>query len=132
MNKISILLGTLVLSFTLWPTGLAGQQVGDNFTIIVPAGKVTDLKKLLVVTGKPKAAATKVGNCASGTFHFSDANLVDRDGKAAPVATEATIIIPGASGISELQPGWKVGSWRDGGRCGPGYEAFLVHIIAME
>ena len=136
MKKISILLGmglaALALSLTLWPTGLGAQQVGDNFTVIVPAGKITDLKKVLVVTGKPRAAATKVGDCKSGDVHFSDANLVDRDGKAGPVATEVTIIIPGASGISELKPDWHLGSWRAGGKCGPGYEVFLVHIIAME
>jgi hypothetical protein len=136
MNKTSILLAmglaALALSLTLVPTGLAGQQVGDNFTIIVPAGKITDLKKLLVVTGKPKATATKVGNCAKGAVYFSDANLVDREGKAAPVATETTIAFPGAAGFAELKPGWRIGSFRPGGKCGPGYEAFVAHIIAME
>ncbi len=136
MKKTSILLGIGLLGLGLFlaplPAGVAAQQVGDNFTIIIPAGKLTDLKKVLVVTGKPKAAATKVGDCKSGDVHFSDANLVDRDEKAAPVATEVTIIIPGASGISELKPGWRIGSWRAGGKCGPGYEAFLAHIIAME
>lgn len=135
MKTTSILLGiglsALGLSLTPLPAGLAAQQVGDNFTIIVPAGKLTDLKNVLVVTGKPKGA-TKVGDCKSGEFRFHDADLVDRGAKAAPVATEVTILIPGASGISELKPGWRIGSFRPGGKCGPGYEAFVAHIIAME
>jgi hypothetical protein len=130
MKAIAIWLPVVVL-LTARPTTLAAQQVGDNFTIVVPAGAVTDLKKVLVVTGKPKAPV-KVGTCAPGTFQFWDARLVDRDGKSAPVQTEVALIIPGAAGFKDLRAGWHVGSWREGGRCGPGFEAFLVHIIAID
>ena len=145
MKKTSILLGALVLSLTLWPAGLTGQQLGDNATIIVPAGTITNLRQVLVVKGAPKATAAKAGNCASGDVHFQDAQLVDREapprgsgaGSNPPVAntsvpTEVTVVFPGASGFKELKPGWHLGSWRSGGKCGPGYDVYVAHIIAIE
>jgi hypothetical protein len=141
-----ILLGALILPLALWPAGLAGQQLGDNATIIVPAGKITNMRQVLVVKGAPKATATKVGTCGSGDLHFQDAELVDREAPAGrggrgstassekipTVATEVAIIYPGAAGFKELKPGWHVGSYRGGGKCGPGYDVYVAHIIAME
>ena len=145
MKRISILFGALALSCTLLPAGLTGQQLGDNATVIVPAGKISNLRQVLVVKGAPKATATLVGNCISGGVHFQDAQLVDREapGRGAgagsnppvqttPVATEVTIVFPGASGFKELKPGWHLGSWRSGGKCGPGYDVYVAHIIAIE
>lgn len=134
-KKISILLGiglsALTLSLCLLPAGrAAGQQVGDNFTVIVTADKLTDANSVLVV--KSAKAAKKVGDCAAKEVNFVDGELVSRDGKAAPVAVEAAIIIPGVSEIAELKPGWRVGSFRAGGKCGPGYDAFLAHVIALK
>ena len=146
MKRISILLGALVLSLTLVPAGLTGQQLGDNATIIVPAGKITNLRQVLVVKSPPKAAASKVGDCVSGDVHFQDAQLDDREpppgrgergstgpaAKIPPVATDVAIIFPGAAGFKELKPGWHLGSYRGGGKCGPGYDVYVAHIIAIE
>lgn len=135
MNKrltaIGIALAGAALLLTAAPADVDAQQVGDNFTIIVPAGAITDLKKVIVVTGKPKASATKVGTCRPGDVRLQDAQLVDREGKSAPVTTQLAVIFPGASGISELAPGWRIGSFRPGGKCGPGYEAFVAHLVAL-
>lgn len=146
MKRILILLGSLVLPLMLWPGDLAGQQLGDNATIIVPAGTISDLRQALVVKGAPKPTATKVGSCGSGDVHFQDAELVDREpppgrggrastepaGKLPTVATEVAIIVPGVAGFKELKPGWHLGSYRTGGKCGPGYDVYLAHIIAVE
>jgi hypothetical protein len=143
-TKTSTLLGALVLSLTAMPAGLTGQQLGDNATIIVPAGKITNLRQVLVVKGPPKAAAN-VGNCVSGSVRFQDAEAVDREepggrggeGSTASrriptVATEVAIIYPGAAGFKELKAGWHLGSYRGGGKCGPGYDVYVAHIIASE
>ncbi len=147
MKKTSMLFGIgllgLGLSLTLLPVSLAGQQLGDNATVIVPAGKITNLRQVLVAKGAPKATATKVGTCGSGEVRFQDAELVDREpppgrGAAGPaekiptVATQVAIIFPGAAGFKELKPGWHLGSYRTGGKCGPGYDVYVAHIIAIE
>jgi hypothetical protein len=141
MKRTSILLGALVLSLVSSRTDIAAQQLGDNATIVVPAGKITNLRQVLVVKGPPQAAATKVGTCASADVHFQDAELVDREappGRAEPaekiptVATQVAIIIPGAAGFKELKPGWHMGGYRPGGHCGPGFDIYLAHIIATE
>jgi hypothetical protein len=142
-------IGFSTLTLALWSAGAGAQQLGDNFTVIVPAGAVANLRQVLVVTGAPKAAATKVGNCAPGDVHLQDAQLVDREppprsgrggegGADAPVqklptvTTQVAIAFPGASGVSRLKPGWHLGSWRSGGKCGPGYDVYVAHIIAIE
>ncbi len=144
MKKISIWLGALALPLVLLSAASAGQQLGDNATIIVPAGKITNLRQVLVVKGAPKAAAAKVGDCLSGDLRFQDAELVDRDPppggrggrgsteKIPTVATEVAIIYPGVAGFKELKPGWHLGSYRSGGKCGPGYDVYVAHIIAIE
>lgn len=144
MKRMSILLGALILPLAVWPAGLAGQQLGDNATIIVPAGKITNLRQVLVVKGVPKTAAN-AGNCLAGDVRFQDAELVDRAapagregrGSAAPekiptISTEVAITYPGAAGFKELKPGWHLGSYRVGGKCGPGYDVYVAHIIAIE
>lgn len=145
MKKTVILLGALVLSLTWSPTGFAGQQLGDNATIIVPAGAIKNLRQVLVVKGAPKPAATKVGNCGPAEVHLQDADLVDRPapagregrgGQAVPplptVQTQVAIVIPGPAGFKELKTGWRLGSYRGGGSCGPGYDVYVAHIIAVE
>lgn len=143
MKKIVIVLGALVPALAVLSVGLAGQQLGDNATIIVPAGKIVDLRQVLVVKGAPKAAAVTIGNCGSGEVRFQDAQLVDREPppgrgrgssaeKLPTVATEVAIIVPGVAGFKELKPGWHLGSYREGGKCGPGYDIYLAHIIAIE
>ena len=151
MKKTSIPLGmglpALALALTLLPGGVAAQQLGDNATIIVPAGAITNLRQVLVVKGAPKATATKVGDCVSGDVRFQEAQLVDREpppGRGArgsegsavekipPVATDVAIIFPGAAGFKELKTGWRLGSYRPGGKCGPGYDIYVAHIIAIE
>jgi hypothetical protein len=47
------------------------------------------------------------------------------------VAVQVAIIIPGVGGFKELKPGWHLGSYRAGGKCG-GYDIYLAHIIATE
>ncbi|MBI3402199.1 MAG: hypothetical protein HY048_12330 [Acidobacteria bacterium] len=144
MKKMSILLGAAILPLALWPAGLGGQQLGDNATIIVPAGKIVNLRQVLVVKGAPKAAK-KVGDCASGEVRFSDAELVDRepppgrggrggeaDQKIPTSATEVAVSYSGVAGFKELKPGWHLGSYRPGGKCGPGYDVYVAHIIAIE
>ena len=144
-KKRSILLGALILLLAVWPAGLAGQQVGDNATIIVPTGKIANLRQVLVVKGPPKAAA-KAGDCLDGDVRFQDAELVDREpppgrggrGPAEPAAkipttsTQVAITYPGVTGFKELKTGWHLGSYRAGGKCGPGYDVYLAHIIAIE
>jgi hypothetical protein len=143
MKKMSIVLGAFLLPLVLWPAGLAGQQVGDNATIIVPTGKVVNMRQVVVVKGAPKAAI-KVADCADGDIRLQDAEIVDREGPpgrggrggAAPeklptVASQVAIIIPGVAGFKELKPGWHLGSFRPGGKCG-GYDIYLAHIIAIE
>ena len=147
MKRISMLLGALVLPLALWPAGLSGQQLGDNATIIVPAGTITNMRQVLVVKGGPKATAKKVGDCAAGDVRFQDAELVDREpppgrggrgGEAQAykpiptVATEVAIAFPGVAGFKELKPGWHLGSYRGGGKCGPGYDVYVAHIIAIQ
>ena len=134
-------LWALALSLTLPGTYLGAQQLGDNATIIVPAGTIKELKQVLVVKGAPKPAATKVGNCGPGEVHFQDADLVDRDpppgrGQKPPllptVATTVAIVSPGAAGFREFKPGSRVGSYRSGGKCGPGYDVYVAHVIAVQ
>lgn len=145
MKRISVLIGVLLLSLAVWPAAVSSQQVGDNATIIVPAGKLTSVRQVLVVKGPPKAGATKVGTCASGDVHFQEAELVDRAAppgaggrgsttsaeKIPDVATEVAIVVPGVAGFKELTPGWHVGSYRSGGKCGPGYDVYVAHILAI-
>lgn len=127
---VSGLLAAVVASFV--SASGSARQLGDNFTVILPAGKLTNLRQVLVVT-KPKPTTTKVGDCKPGAeVRFFEANLLDREGKQAPVPTEVAIVYPGASGITELKPGWRLGSWRAGGKCGPGYEAFVAHVIGLQ
>lgn len=143
MKNMLILLGTLILSLVAWPTELGGQQLGDNATIVVPTGKITNLRQVVVVKGAPKAA-TKLPDCAEGDVRLQDAEIVDREpppgrggrgGTAAEklptVAAQVAIIIPGVAGFKELKPGWHLGSFRAGGKCG-GYDIYLAHIIAIE
>ena len=147
MKRTLILLAALVLPFVLPLPDVAGQQLGDNATIIVPAGKVQNMRQVVVVKGAPKTAATKIGTCGSADVHLQDADIVDREpppgarggrGEAAPagtiptVATDVAIIVPGVAGFKELKPGWRLGSFRPGGKCGPGYDIYLAHIIAIE
>lgn len=144
MNKTSILLGALVVSLTVLPTGPAAQQLGDTATIIVPTGTIKNSRQVLVVKGAPKPTASKVGNCGTGEVRWQDADLVDRaappgrEGRGGPgekfptVAAQVAVSFPGAAGFKELKPGWRVGSYRDGGKCGPGYDVYVGHIIAID
>lgn len=145
MNKTAILLGGLVFVFALSLTSLTAQEIGDNMTIILPVGKLTLHRQIMVVKGAPKAAKN-VGNCGDGTAQFQDVEIVDRDptpgahgAEASPektptVRTEAAIIFPGFAGFKEFQTGWHLGSWHEGtgAKCGPGYEAVVGFIIAKE
>jgi hypothetical protein len=142
MKKISRLCAVLALAAAAWPAASIGQQLGDNATIIVRSGTITNLNQTLVVKGGPKAP-TKVGNCAPGEVRFHDALLENREGPSrasgaskvaatSPVPMEVTIVFPGAAGFKELKPGWRLGSWRGGGKCGPGYDVYVAHIIAIE
>jgi hypothetical protein len=143
MKKMLILLGAFGLLVVAAPTGLAGQQIGDNATIIVPTGKVVNMRQVIVVKSAPKTAI-KVADCADGDIRLQDAEIVDREGPpgrggrggAAPeklptVAAQVAIIIPGVAGFKELKPGWHLGSFRPGGKCA-GYDILLAHIIATE
>jgi hypothetical protein len=134
----------LALGVAAWSASAIGQQLGDNATIIVRAGTITNLNQTLVVKGAPKAA-TKAGNCAVGEVRFQDALLEHREGpsrgsgagstpapSSSAVPIEVTVLVPGASGFKELKPGWRLGSWRSGGKCGPGYDVYLAHIIAID
>lgn len=144
MKKTVILLGACVLSITVLPSGLAGQQLGDNATLIVPTGTIKNARQVLVVKSAPKATASKVGDCESGEVHWQDADLVDRalppgrDGRGtvAPplptVATQVAIIVPGTAGFKEYKVGFHLGKLGDKGKCGPGYDVYLAHIIAIE
>jgi len=131
LNVGTVWLSCVVLGVAVWAVAGTPQQVGDNFTVILPEGKLTNLRKVLVVKA-PKPSLAKVGDCKSGEVRMWEAELVDREGKEPPVPTEVAIIIPGAAGVSELKTGWRIGSWRSGGKCGPGYEAYLAHIIALQ
>ena len=143
MKKMMILLGALALPVVAGHAALAGQQVGDNATIIVPTGKVTNLRQVVVVKGAPKAAV-KLPDCADGDVRLQDADIVDREspagrggrGGAAPeklptVSSQVAIVIPGVAGFKDLKPGWHLGSFRPGGKCA-GYDIYLAHIIAIE
>lgn len=145
MKRLSIPHGmglpALALSLALLPASLAAQQLGDNATIIVPSGTIKNLKQVLVLKGAPKPAATKVGNCGSGEVYFQDADLVDRAappgrGEQPPpfptVATTVAIVFPGPAGFKEFKTGWRVGSYRSGGTCGPGYDVYVAHVIAVQ
>jgi hypothetical protein len=142
MKKISLVCAALALAVAAWPAPSIGQQLGDNATIIVRSGTITNLNQTLVVKGAPKAP-TNVGNCARGEVRFQDALLENREGPSrgagaskvsatSPVPMEVTIVFPGAAGFKELKPGWRLGSWRSGGKCGPGYDVYVAHIIAIE
>jgi len=143
MKKMSIAFGALIVLLAVWSAALAGQQLGDNATIIVPTGKVANLRQVVVVKGAPKTAI-KLPDCADGDVRLQDADVVDREGPAgrggrggaAPeklptVSSQVAIIIPGVAGFKELKPGWHLGSFRPGGKCA-GYDIYLAHIIAIE
>lgn len=145
MKRPSILRGmglsALALSLAVLPASLAAQQLGDNATIIVPAGTIKILKQVLVVKGGLKPTATKVGTCGSGEVNFQDADLVDRTappgrGEQPPllptVATTVAIVFPGVAGFKEFKTGWRLGSYRSGGTCGPGYDVYVAHVIALQ
>ncbi|MDO8681385.1 MAG: hypothetical protein Q7R30_22940 [Acidobacteriota bacterium] len=145
MKRPSILhgmgLSALAFCLALLPTSLAAQQLGDNATIIVPSGTIKNLKQVLVVKSGLKPAATKVGNCGSGEVYFQDADLVDRAappgrGEQPPpfptVVTTVAIVFPGSAGFKEFKPGWRVASYRSGGTCGPGFDVYVAHVIAVQ
>ena len=148
MRRTSMLLGmglgALALALTLPPADVAAQQLGDNATIIVPAGTIKNTRQVLVVKGAPKPTTTKVGNCGSGEVHWQDADLVDRalppgrEGGGGPgekfpsVAAQVAVSFPGVAGFTELKSGWHLGSYRAGGKCGPGYDVYVAHIIAIQ
>jgi hypothetical protein len=142
MKHTSILIAFVVA--LVLPGVAAGQQVGDNATIIVPAGKIVDLRQVVVVKGAPKPTATDVGTCSDAAVRLQDAQVVDREppagrsgrgaavGPLPTVATQTAIVVPGVTGFTELKPGWHLGSFRPGGKCGPGYDIYLAHIIAID
>ena len=143
MRKTAILIGGLVFVLALSLTSLTAQDIGDNFIIIVPAGKLTLYRQDMVVKGPPKAAV-KVGNCGPGTAQFQDVEIVDRGPTPAKgrverstnltptVTTEAALILPGAKGFKDMQTGWRLSSWHVGGKCGPGYEVYTAFIVAKQ
>ncbi len=141
MKKTSILLGirlwAVVLFLTLLPAGAAQQEVsvGDSLTILLPVGAL-ERSSIVVVTGRPKDAIT-VGNCKTGEFRPQDVEIVDRDGEETLATTEVIVIDlgyrndpPAFNGI-ELAPGTRLGSFRGGGECGPGYAGYTAHVLAQ-
>ena len=125
----------MVLSLTLLLAS-AAQEVGESFTILLPFGALQSSSQyVVVVTGNSKDAVT-VGNCWEGEFRPQDAEIVHRDGEEATVPTEVIVIDlgyrndpPPFNGI-ELALGTRMGSFRGGGQCGPGYAGYLAHVIA--
>lgn len=137
MKKTSIVIGIgllgAVLSLTLLPAA-AAQEVGDGLVILVPAGKVQNVNQILVVTGRAKAT-TKVGTCKTGDFKAQDVNIVDTDGQKVLGTSEVIVIDYGYrndpvpfKGV-ELAVGTRLGSGRNAGLCGPGWEAFTQHVL---
>lgn len=141
MKRMSVWLVALVLPLIASSVSLAGQQLGDNATIILPTGTITNARQVIVITSAPKPAATKIGNCGDDV-KFQDADIVDRlpptsgRGPASPLVptfkSTVAIAVPGVTGFKEFKVGWKMGKLGDKGACGPGYEVKLAHIIATE
>ncbi len=159
MKKTSILLmglGVVALSLAS-STRLYAQrgpvQIGDTATYIVPAGVYTSPTIDLVITG-PAQAPKAVGDCVTKgstitdpglvgaakmptSVAFYDADIVPRKQinnvwlEQAPTGkTTVAMIFPGYMGFTDLKQGWHIGHGRDGGKCGPGYEIFIMHVIA--
>lgn len=137
MRKTSILLWAVVLSLTLLPAGAAQEVgVGDSLTILLPFGAL-ERSSIVVVTGRPKDAIT-VGNCKTGEYRPQAVEIVDRNGENPPTTAEVIVIDlgyrndppPSFNGI-ELAPGTRMGSFRGGGECGPGYAGYTAHVLAQ-
>ena len=141
MKKISMLrgIGLLVpiLSLTLVPAG--AQEVGETYTILLPAGSVPNANRyMVVVKGMTAKAATTVGTCRAGEYRPQEVEIVDRDGEE-PTTTADMIVVdlgyrndpPPFNGIV-MTPGTRLGSFRGGGVCGPGYVGVLAHVIVGE
>ena len=142
MKKMSIRLAALVLPLVVSSVSLAGQTIGDNATLLVPVGVVTNARQVLVIKGAPKPTATKVGNCGDD-LKFQDADLVDRPdppgGRGAKiippiptVKTQVAVVIPGVTGFTEMKVGWQMGTLGDKGVCGPGYDIKYSNLIATQ
>ena len=141
MKKMSIRLAALVLPLVVSSVSLAGQQLGDNTTLIVPTGAIQNARQVIVIKGAPSATATKIGSCGD-PVKFQDAEVVDRlppaggRGPASPqlptIKTTVAIVVPGVTGYKEFKVGWHMGKLGDKGACGPGYDVKLAHIIAIE
>lgn len=141
MKKMSIRLAALVLPLVVSAVSVAGQELGDNATVILKEGTLTNMRQMVVIKSTPAAAASKVGNCGPDV-RWQEAEVVDRSAPAGgrgPVVppiptfkTQAAIMIPGVVGFKDFKVGVKVGSWRDGGKCGPGFNTYLAHIIGTE
>jgi len=49
------------------------------------------------------------------------------------VIVAATVLCDrGQPALPELKPGTRLGSFRDGGLCGPGYNVYTAHVLAPE
>ena len=141
MRKMSMRLAALVLPLVVSSVSLAGQGLGDNCTIIVKEGTIKNNNQTIVIKSAPSATVSKVGNCDLGEVRWQDAEVVDRPSPpggrgAAPKLlptekTQVAVIVPGPTGYKEFKVGVTVGSFRDGGKCGPGYELLLAPIIAV-
>lgn len=136
-RKISILLRiglrAVVLSLTLLPAGAAQEVgVGDTLTILLPVD--APRSSMVVVTGGTPKDAITVGNCKTGEYRSQDAEVVDRDGET--IATTEVIVIdlgyrndPVPFNGIVLPTGMRLGSFRGGGGCGPGYVGYTAHIL---
>ncbi len=127
-------LAAAVLSVTLLPAG-AAQEVGSSLTVLIPAGALGSARRVVVLTGAPKAAIT-VGNCKPGDYRPQDVEIIDRTGETPPTMAQVIVIDFGYrndpvpfNGI-ELDLGTRLGSFRGGGECGPGYAGYTAHVLA--
>ena len=89
---------------------------------------------MVVVTGGTPKDAITVGNCKTGEYRPQDAEVVDRDGET--IATTEVIVIdlgyrndPVPFNGVVLPTGMRLGSFRGGGGCGPGYAGYTAHIL---
>ncbi len=139
-KKTSILLGiglwAVVLFSTLSPTSAAQEvSVGDSLTILLPFDAL-ERSSIVVVTGRPKDAIA-VGGCKTGEYRPQTVEIVDRTGESAPVTAEVIVIDLGYRNDPspfyglELAAGTRLGSFRGGGECGPGYAGYTAHVLAQ-
>lgn len=133
---VRIGLTAVVLSLTLASAGAAQEVIGPgtSLTILIPIDALASSRQIVTLSGAPKSAIT-VGDCMPGEFRPQGVQIADAAGDVSATTSEIIVIEYGYrnqpvefNGLV-LELGTRLGSFRGGGECGPGYAGYVAHVL---